>query len=73
MQGIFNLQIRIYREKKMDAYLCLYNKNLENSRLKPVFSVHNINWYLCGQVENTKWILCSKKLNAYLRFLMSIL
>ena len=29
--------------------------------------------YLCGQVKNTKWILCSQKIGvkcAYLRFLM---
>ena len=37
------------------------------------FSVQNIHFYLCGQVENTKWILCSRKIGvkcSYLSFLM---
>ena len=37
------------------------------------FSVHNIHLYFCSQVENTKWILCRRKmvLNVqYLRFLI---
>ena len=40
---------------------------------KTSFSVYNIHFYLCGQVENTKWILCNWKIGvkcAYLRFLM---
>ena len=40
---------------------------------KTGFSVNNINLYLCGQVENTKWILCNPKIGskcAYLRFIM---
>ena len=40
---------------------------------KTGFSVHNIHLYLCWQVEDTKWILCYRKIgveSAYLRFLM---
>ena len=58
---------------KSDDYLYLYIKNHENSRLKQVLAVHNIHLYLCGQVENTKRILCSRKIGvkcAYLRFLV---
>jgi hypothetical protein len=45
-------------------------RNLEKSRLNRV-SVHNIQLYLCRQVENTKWILCSRKIGVkYLRFQM---
>ena len=44
--------------------------------LKTVFFlVHNIHLYLCVQVENTKWILCSQKICdkcEYLRFLMIV-
>ena len=35
--------------------------------------VHNIHLYLGGQVDNTKWILCSQKIDVkcvYLRFLV---
>ena len=35
----------------------MYIRNLENSRLKPVFSVHKIHLYLCWQLENTKCAL----------------
>jgi hypothetical protein len=57
-------------QNKSDDYLYLYTRNLENSRLKPVF------WYtilIWGQVDNTKWILCKRIIGvkcAYLRFLI---
>ena len=31
------------------------------NRVKTSFSLQNIDFYLCGQVGNTKWILCSQK------------
>ena len=40
---------------------------------KTGFTEHNINLYLWWQVENTKWILCSRKIGdkyEYLRFMM---
>ena len=41
--------VRIYRffRNKSDYYLYLYIRNLENSRLKHFFCVHNIHLYLC--------------------------
>ena len=44
-----------------------------NSCRETDFSVHNIHFYLCGQVENSKMILCSRKTGVkcvYLKFLM---
>ena len=63
----------VFVRNKSEDYLYLYIRNLENSRLEPFFSVHNIHLYLCWQVEDTKWILCCRKTDvkcAYLRFLM---
>ena len=42
-------------QNKSDVFLYLYIRNLETWCL---ILVHNIHLYLCGQVENTKWILC---------------
>ena len=53
----------------LDYYLYLYIRNLA---FKTSLSVNNIHCYLHGQVENTKWILCDRKIGvkcAYLRFL----
>ena len=50
-----------------------HTSEILKTRFKNRFSVHNNHLYLCGQVENTKWILCSRKMGikcAYLRFLM---
>ena len=67
----------------INTYFCLFQINLIiiyifkseilKTRVKTGFSVYNINLYLCGRVENTKWILCSCKIGvkcAYLKFLM---
>ena len=61
-----------FSRNKSDNYLYLYFRNIKNSRLKLVFR-YTIS--IC-MVENTKWILCCRKivinhLNVqYLRFLM---
>ena len=38
------------------------HKKSQKLAFKTGFSVHNIHLYLCGQVENTKWILRSRKI-----------
>ena len=63
------------KTKQMIIYICFYIRNLENSRLKPVFryTIFICNVVHCWQVEDTKWILCCRKIGvkcAYLRFLM---
>ena len=60
------------RNRYLKLEISVACRNLENSRLKPFFSLHNIHLYLCWQVGNTKWILCCQKIgvnSAYLRFL----
>ena len=56
----------------MIIHIC--SSEILKTRVKTGFLVHNIHLYLSGQVENTKWILCSRKIGgvkcAYLRFLM---
>ena len=50
----------------------IHTSEILKGSVKNRFLVHNIQTYLCGQVENTKWILCSGKIGvkyAYLRFL----
>ena len=34
----------------------------EKFAFKTGFSVHNINLYLCWQLDDTKWILCCRKI-----------
>ena len=74
LQKNFNIYFSIcFFQNKTCDNLYLYIRNLEKSRLKRFFSVHNIHLYLCWQVEITKWILCSRKMmlnGAHLRFLM---
>ena len=67
--------------KTLNKYLSCFAKQIRWSFIfvhhkwwklafKTGFSVHYIHLYLCGQVENTKWILCSRKIGvkcAYLR------
>jgi hypothetical protein len=52
----------------------LYIENFFKLTFKTGFLVHNIDLYLCWQVEKNKWILCSRKKGvkwfAHLRFLM---
>ena len=60
---------RFFETKQMIIHIC----TSEILRKKNGFSVHNIHLYLCGKVEDTKWILCCRKIGvkwAYLRFLM---
>ena len=38
----------------------MHQKSLK-AAFKTVFSVHNSHLKLCGQVKNSKWILCSRK------------
>jgi hypothetical protein len=54
----------------MITYIC--KLEILKTRVLNRFSVHNIHFYLCGQVENTNWIKCSQKgvKCAYLGFLM---
>ena len=55
----------------MIIYFC--TSEILKTRVKNRFWVHNISLYLCGQVENTNWILCSRKIGvkcAFLRFMM---
>ena len=60
-------------ETKLDDYLVFFIRNLE-TRVQTGFSVYTIYMYLCGQVEITKWVLCSRKIcvneRAYFRFFM---
>ena len=49
----------VFFKNKSDDYLFLYIRNLA---FKNGFPVNNIHLYLCGQVDNTKWILCSRKI-----------
>ena len=66
-----NTYLSFFRNKS-DGNLYMYIRTKENSRLNPGF-LHIIHLYLCVQVKNTKWILCSQKIGvkcAYLRFLM---
>jgi hypothetical protein len=61
--------IVFFETKQMIIYICTSWK----LAYKTGFSVHNIHLYLCWQVEDTKWILCYRKIGvkcAYLRFLM---
>ena len=60
-----------FSQNKLDDYLYLYVRNLQNSRLKLFFLVHNNHLYLCQQVENTKWILCSRKMVLIQLFIFS--
>ena len=55
----WNIELITYHlfQNKSDDCLNLYIRNLKNLR----FSVRNIHLNLCGQVENSKWILCSRK------------
>ena len=67
----FKYVVMFFFRNKTDYYLYLYIRNLENSRLKPVF-----NLYLCLKVEDTNWILCCQKTDvkcAYLRFTKVVL
>ena len=53
-------------------FIFVYQKSWKLA-FKTGFSVHNIYLYLCWQVEDDKWILCSWKTYvkcAYFRFLM---
>ena len=61
----------IFFSKQIRWLIILYVRNLEKLAFNTGFTVHNIHLYLCGQVENTKWILCSRKKGAkcsYLNF-----
>ena len=57
------------------GFLYFYFTNVKNLQYEIGLSVHNFHLNLCGQVENSKWILCSRKTgvkSANLRFLMYI-
>ena len=41
-------------------FLIVHQKSLKNT-IKPGYSVHNNHLNLCGQIEKSKWILCSLK------------
>ena len=63
--------IVFFETNQMIIHIC--TSEILKLAFKTGFSVHNIHLYLCWQVENTKWILCFRKivLNVqYLRFLM---
>ena len=64
----FKYVVIVYFEtKQMIIYICTLKI------LKTRVSVRNIRLYLCWQVEDTKWILCCRKIGvkcAYLRFLI---
>ena len=55
--------IAFFETNQMIIYIC--TSEILKTRVKNQFLLHNIHLYLCGQVENTKWIL-----NADLRFLI---
>ena len=61
----FKYLLNVFFLNKLDHYLYLYIRNLENLRLNPVFR--------CTIYMYTKFILCSRKIGvkcAYLRFLI---
>ena len=62
--------IVFFAKKQLLIYICTLK--ILKIVFKTSLSVHNINMYLCGQVENTKLILCSQKkgsiLYLYLNF-----
>ena len=53
--------------------ICLGTSKIFKLAFKAGVSVHNHHLNLFGQVDNSKWILCSRKISVkcgYLRFLM---
>ena len=40
-------------------HIYIFTSEIWKTGVKPGFSVHNINLYVCSQEENNKWILCS--------------
>ena len=69
----FRFVFIFFETYKLDDYLVFFIRNLV-TRVQTGFSVYNIYMYLCGQVENTKWVLCCRKIGVnvrvYLRFFM---
>ena len=60
---------------KSDDYLIFIFVHQKSRKLafKTGLSVQNIHFYWCGLIENTKWILCSRKIGvkcAYSRYLI---
>ena len=67
---VFKYVLIVFFRNKSVIYICA-SEILK--AFKTGFSIHNIHLYLCWQVENTKWILCCRKMVfnvQYLRFLM---
>ena len=59
--------IVFFEKHQMIFYIC----KSETLKLLNLFSVNNIHLNLCGQVKNSKWILCRQKTGVkrvYLRF-----
>ena len=70
-KGYVHFLSDFFEKNQMINFICTLE--ILKLAIKTSFSVHKIQLYLCGQVENTQWILCCQKIGVkctYLRFLM---
>ena len=53
------LKFFVFQSNLMIIYI--YSSKILNPAFKTSFLVHNDHWNFCGYVENSKWILCTRK------------